>query len=57
MPPAVFAAVLVLVVYLLHQGYTVESAIVVIFSITTVACEVVRRLGGLSRDSQQSEGF
>lgn len=57
MPPAVFTVVLVLVVYLLHQGYSVESITFVIISVTTAACEVVRRLSGLSGDSRSGQGF
>lgn len=55
MPPTVFTTVAVLAVYLLQQGYPVESITLAIITATTVACEVIRRLGWLSGGSQPGE--
>ncbi len=43
-PPLVFLAVLVVVLYLVQIGYTVESAIVMVLSVAAASGEVVRRL-------------
>lgn len=57
MPVAVFSVVVTVVIYLLNKGYTVESATLLVISVTTIACEVTRRLCGLPGHRQRGESF